>query len=517
MAPEPVPRRELEESAADTPEAGGDEHAESVPVNMGTAVAAGFGWKTLTTIVSEATRIVVVVVLARLLRPHDYGVAGEAFIFAGFATLFSDLALGGALVQRRAVDEEDRSTVFWASLAFSFVVTGITVALAGFVADFFGSREVRVLLIALAFSFPLTALSTTQVALLTRQLAYRSLEVRQMAGVLAGAITAIVLAVAGFGPWAIIGNSLAGSATSTFLLWRFSSWRPSAVFSRGRLRQLGGFGIRLFGIRLLNYVNLNSDNTLIGRFAGASALGVYSLSYNIMFTPLVRIANPIGGVVYPALARMQDDLPRMREAWLRSKRGSAALLAPAFLLMAVTAPDLIRVVVGERWHAAVPVVQLLAISGVAHSLVTLNWTVLQATGRVGLEFRLDLLVTVGIVGAFAIGVHWGAVGVAASYAIVKWPVVLIDTWVTTRAMGFSLLEALSRGGSTLPLALLAAAAAYGVRSGLVSAGTPAAVRLLLAGGVGALLYLVLLRVRAPDLLDEARALFARRRPTQAFA
>jgi polysaccharide transporter, PST family len=478
--------------------------------SMAGAVITGFGWKTVTVVVSEGTRVAVAIVLARLLTPHDYGVAGEAFVFSGLVSLFSDLALGGALVQRREITEEDRSTVFWASLAISSVITAGTIALSGVIARFFGAPEVRGLLITLSFSFPLTALSTTQVATLTRRLAYRSLEIREISGVLTGGVVALVLAVLGAGPYAIVGNSLAASAASTFLLWRLSSWRPRFIFSRTHLSRLGGFGLRLFGTRLLNYVNLNADNALIGRFAGASALGVYSIAYNIMFTPIVRIASPIGAVVYPALARMQDDVPRMRTAWLRSKRLSGSLLAPVFLIFAATAPDLIRTLVGSKWDAAVPVVQLLAVAGVAHSLVTLNWTVLQATGRVGLELRLDALVTVATVGAFAIGVRWGAVGVAASYAIVKWPGMLLHTYVTTRTMRFGFVETLLAGGSTLPLSVAAAASAYGVRIALVHAGVPAAGRLFIAGGLGAVLYLGLVYVAAPELVAEVRSILARR-------
>jgi O-antigen/teichoic acid export membrane protein len=480
--------------------------------SMAGAVLTGFGWKIVTIGVSELTRVAVAIVLARLLTPGDYGVAGMAFVFAGLATLFSDLALGGALVQRRDISEEDRSTVFWASLAFSLVVMAVSIALSPFVADFFGHHEVEKLVIALSFSFPLAALTTTQVALLTRRLSYRSLEIREILGILCGAVTALALAVAGFGPWAIVANSLVASAVSTLLLWHLSPWRPRRVFSFQHLSSLSGFGLRLFGIRLLNYANLNADNALIGRFAGAAALGTYSLAYNVMFTPMVRIANPISGVVYPALARMQDDLPRMRTAWLRSKRLSASLLAPAFLLILVTAPDLVHVLFGEKWRGAVPVIELLALAGVAHSLVTLNWTVLQGTGRIKVALRLDFLTTALVVGAFAFGVRWGAVGVAASYAAIKWPLVLIDTYVTTRALAFRFRDALLAGGAILPLAVLAAAGAWAARIGLTDAGAPPALRLVLGVALFVLLYGLLLVLAAPALVAEARDVLGQRAP-----
>jgi O-antigen/teichoic acid export membrane protein len=488
------------------------ERAVEVTGSMASAVLTGFGWKVATIGISEVTRVAVAVVLARLLTPADYGVAGMAFVFSGLAVLFSDLALGGALVQRRDISEEDRSTVFWASLAFSLVVMAGVIALSPLVADFFGRHEVEKLVIGLSFSIPLAALSTTQVAVLTRRLSYRSLEIRHIIGILCGAVAALTLAAAGFGPWAIIANTLVFSAASTLLLWRLSSWRPRLVFSFTHLSHLSGFGLRLFGIRLLNYANLNADNTLIGRFSGASALGTYSLAYNVMFTPMVRIAAPISSVVYPALARMQDDLPRMRNAWLRSKQLSASLLAPAFLIILVTAPDLVRVLFGAKWLGAVPVIELLAVAGVAHSLVTLNWTVLQGTGHIKVALRLGILVTALTVGSFAFGVRWGAVGVAASYAAIKWPLVLVDTYVTTRTVRFSFREALLAGGSILPLAVLAAAGAWGARVGLAAAGAPPALRLVLVVAAAIALYALLLLVAEPTLIAEARDVLGRRVP-----
>jgi len=486
--------------------------AEGGSESMAPAVLSGLGWKIVTVIVSDLTRVLVAIVLARLLTRTDYGLAGMAFVFSGLASLFSDLALGGALVQRRDITDEDSSTVFWASLVFSFLIAGGCIALAPFVAAFFGQHEVEKLVIVLSASIPLSALTTTQVSLLLRRLAYRALEIRQMAGVVAGGVTALALGAAGFGPWAIVANSLTASAVSTILVWRFSSWRPQLVFSFARLRDLSGFGLRLFGIRLMNYANLNADNLLIGRFAGASALGVYSLSFNVMYTPLLRIANPIWGVVYPALARMQDDLPRMRRAWLRSKRLSGSLLAPAFLLILVSAPDAVHVLFGGKWHAAVPVIELLAVAGVAHSLVTLNWTVLYATGRMRVALRLGMLVSALTVGSFVVGVRWGAVGVAASYAAIKLPLVLIDTYVTTRAVGFGFRPALLAGGSILPLAGAAAAAGWAVRLVLVHAGAPAALRLVLVVALICILYGALLVLAAPGYVADARAVLAARLP-----
>ena len=483
----------------------------AAPSGVTAAVVTGFTWKTITAVVSEGTRVLLVIVLARLLAPSDYGLAGMAFVVAGFVGLFTDLALGGALVQRASVTEEDVSTVFWFSVAVSLLMFVVTAALSPFAASFFHEPQVAPLIVVLALSFPLAALSTTQVALLTRRLAYRSLEIREIAGVLAGAVVGLTFALVGFGAYAIVGNTVAAAAMSTLLLWRFSGWRPSLRFSRPSLMKLGGFGIKLFGIRLLTYGNRNADNMLIGKFAGATALGVYSVAYNVMFTPVNRISMPLWGVVYPALVRMQDDLPRMRAAWLRSKRLSNALHSPVFFTILVVAPDLVAVIFGPKWSAAVPVVQLLCIAGLAHSVQNLNAAVVQARGNVGLVLRLQVFASIVTLAAFALGVHWGATGVAALYAVARWIIVPVDTWFTTRAVGFSFSEALFAGGSLLPVAAAAAGVAYLCRVGLVDAGVAPIFRLVAVGGVSLLLYGALVFVIAPGLVRDLREILQRRR------
>ena len=475
------------------------------------AVATGLKWKVITMTISEGTRFGVVLVLARLLTPRDYGVAAMAMVFAGLITLFTDVGLGAALVQRRTITEQDRSTVFWMSMAIAAVIVVFTVAVAGEVARFFGQPQVRSLVIVLSLSFPLAALSQTQTALLNRKLAYRSLEIRQIVGVLVGAATALIVAISGGGAWAIVANSLASTAAATALLWRFSSWRPSLTFSFESLRTMGAFGLKLTGTRVLNYANLNADNTLVGRFLGATSLGIYGISYNIMFTPLSRINLPIYAVVAPALARLQHDPERLKAAWLRSKRLTATLLNPAFFAILVVAPDLVRVVLPAKWLPAVPVIRLLCLAGLGHSLIALNSTILQARGHAGTVLRISIFTSIVTLGAFASGLPWGILGVAGFFAAAKWLLVLPDTWITTRRAQMPLWSALWASGAMLPFGLAAAAAGYGVQQLLLHAGAPAIVRLLAAGAAVFVVYAGLIYAFVPSFVGEVRGALSRRR------
>ena len=164
--------------------------------SIGSRVLRGIAWKASSQVILQITRMVVALLLARLLTPHDWGLAGMVILFAGFTIVFTDNALGTALIQRRDVREEDKSTVFWFSAAVGLALAVAGVLVAAPLANFYDEPDVRWLFIAFSVGFIVNALGTTQMALLVREMQFRRLELRQMAATIVGAITAISIALA---------------------------------------------------------------------------------------------------------------------------------------------------------------------------------------------------------------------------------------------------------------------------------------------------------------------------------
>jgi O-antigen/teichoic acid export membrane protein len=473
-------------------------------------VVSGVGWKIATVAVVQVTRIVVGVILARLLVPRDFGLASMALLFVGVASVFTDLSFGQALIARRTITENDRSTAFWTTLAAGALCCGGAVAAAPLVADFFSTPAVRPLFAVTSILFLITSFSSTQIALLTRELRFRSLQLREMAGTVLGGVVGVVLAFAGLGAWAIVVQALTAEAVSLVLVWRFSSWRPSATWSAESFRRLGGFAGKTSGARVLGYVNLNADNFLIARFLGATPLGVYSVAYNVMFAPLARLAAPIQQVLFPAFARIAADRPRAGGAWLRGSRIVAAITVPAFVGLAVVAPDFVPVVLGHRWHKAIPVLQLLCIAGLAQTLQTLNHSMLQALDRAGALLAFMIFSATLTVSAFAIGLHWGVVGVAAGFAVARTTVLPVFTTIVSRAAEIGVLAFVGAVRPVLEVSAAMGALTLGLRLGLEHAGAPAGLRLAAVVAFGAAAYLPLLAWRETDLVREVWALIRRR-------
>jgi O-antigen/teichoic acid export membrane protein len=476
---------------------------------MRSRVMRGIGWKVVSQVVQQGSRVAVAIVLARLLTPHDYGIAGMVLVFSSLIIVFSDLSLGSALVQRRHLSEADRSTVFWTAAAAGLAFTLVGIAVAGPLASFYGQPEVKGLFIALSLGFFVQALATTQIALLTREMNFRNLELRQMAAALAGGAVGIAAALKGMGAWAIILQQLTVTCVSTVLLWQFTGWRPRFTYSLQSLRGLGGFSANVFGTRVLFYVNRNADNLLIGKFLGPSALGAYAVSYNVMLVPFDRIAGPIQEVLYPAFSKMQDDFERIGAAWLRVNRLVGAISIPALAGLVVVAPDFIPTVLGDKWEPAVPVIQILAWVGLLQSLQRLNSSILMARDRTGTLLGYAVVVVVTTLGAFVIGLHWGIVGVSAAFAITSTVVEPYYTWLTGRAIGLSLktflrnLSGIAQATAGMVVVVLA------VRLVAEHAGVGQVERLLAAIAAGCVTYPLLCVWRAPEVIGEIRALRSR--------
>ena len=255
----------------------GEEDIEPRAEGFSGTVVTGVKWKMLTVLVSEGTRVIVSLVLARLLMPSEYGVAGMALVATSFLVLFSDPALGTALVQRLHLTDVDRSTIFWATIVIGVIATVGAILMSGLVADIFGDPDVKPLFAVASVSLFLNSAAVTQ-ALMSRALRFRSLQIREIGATVCGATVALIVAFSGYGAWAIVANWVTFSATSTVLVWLLAKWRPTFEFSMRSLRDLGGFGLKVFGARILSWANGSMDNVLVGRYLGAGSLGAYSLA-----------------------------------------------------------------------------------------------------------------------------------------------------------------------------------------------------------------------------------------------
>jgi O-antigen/teichoic acid export membrane protein len=229
-----------------------------------------------------------------------------------------------------------------------------------------------------------------------------------------------------------------------------------------------------------------------------------------MLAPIERIAGPVQDVLFPAFSRMQDDVRAVAELWLRANRMIAAFSVPALLGFALVAPEFVSVVLGTKWNAAVPVIQILACVGVLQSVQRLNSSVLQARDRTGTLFRFSIVAAVANVIAFAVGLRWGIVGVAACYAVSNALLQPLYMHLAARTVGLSLLSSVRNLAGVGQAAALMAGVVLSARLILSDAGIASPVRLTVLVVAGGAAYVLACAWRAPGVVADLKALRVKR-------
>ena len=471
---------------------------------IGAGIRAGVAWKAVSQLTVQLSRIVVVLVLARMLSLHDWGLAAEVLVFSGFVVVFTDNAFGTALIQRRVLQKGDRSTVFWLSAGIGLALTLVGIGLSGPLAAYYDEPRVQPLFAAVSVGFLISALGTTQMALLARDMRWRRLELRQIAATLVGSVAGITIALKGYGPWAIVGQQLVEATMSTVLLWCLSPWRPSLRFSGASLSKLGSFAGYVFGENLLYQAGRNLGILVMGGVLKAPAVGAFALATNVILVPFTRFAAPLQQVFFPAFSRMNGDRERIADVWIRASRLIAMFAMPALVGLAIVAPEFVDVVFGHEKAAIVPLIQILAWVGIVQSIQTLDGEVLLALNRARTLFRFTAFWFVCTIAAFAIGLPWGVKGVAVCYAIAATLVEPVRAYITTRALGIPLIRFVGALSGVAQATAIMAVVLVPVRAALASVDMPAAAQLAVLVVLGTGAFAAGCRLRAPDVMRELK-------------
>ncbi len=474
---------------------------------LGQHVRTGLAWKAATQITGQITRTVMTIVLAHLLAPSAFGLAGMVLLFIGLIQLLADVGFSASLVQLPTLTEEDRSTAFWMGLGVAIVLFGASVALAPAVAVFYHAPRLRWMFVAVATGFITTALSTTQASLLWRRMDFRALEIRAMLSTLAAAAVGIGAAAAGLGTWSLILQANALSVTSMVAVWLLSPWKPRFVFSRQSLGRIAGFSSNVLFARFLDYGDRNADNLLIGRFLGSTALGIYSIGYSVIIIPFSRLADPIRSLITPALAALQGDVDAMRALWLRGVRAVASIVFPLMAGVIVVCPDFVEVVLGSRWKPATSIIQILAWVGLIQTVSFLTGAIYQSCNRSGLLLKVNAVAFALDLASFSVGLHWGIRGVAIAYALMNTVVLTpLRLVVVNRLLGYRLRSFASELRGVTEATVLMAASVLVVRELLEMHGIGAVGRLPICVVSGVVVYALVCRWREPRVLYELKRL-----------
>ena len=377
-------------------------------------------------------RMASIAVLARLLTPEEFGLVAMVTVVTEFILMFKDMGLSTATIQRAEVNHAQISTLFWVNTAIGFVLSVLTAALAPVITWFYGDPRLTAVTVALATGLVLGGLTIQHEALLKRKMRFGALAVIDVISMATGVATGIVLALLKAGYWSLVFMQLSTSATYAIWIWIVSGWRPGQPRLHSGIRPMLNFGWNIVGFRLVNYFARYTDTILLGRFRGAAVLGLYNRAHSIMMLPLSNITWPITTVAMPALSRIQDDQRRYASYYTKAIQFLSFICMPLIVILAVCSKSVINIMLGSQWTGASRIFQILAITAFIQPVSSTTGLVLLSLGRSGRLLKFGIFNSLFIVLSFVVGVRWGAIGVAAAYAVANYVILFPSLWYCFR-------------------------------------------------------------------------------------
>lgn len=369
---------------------------------------AALGWSTIDVAGRQGIQFVVMLILARLLSPAEFGILGMLSLFIALGGSIVDSGFGSALIQRKEITEADKSSVFFFNAAMGALMALTISSAAPWIASFYREPILLPLTRLMALNLFIGSLGVVQVALMTRNLDFKTpFKAGLVAMIVSGAL-AVWMAWKGYGVWSLAAQSVVFTTVSTGLIWVFCFWKPRLQFSIGSLRSLFGFGSGMLASGLLNTFFDRIQLAVIGKAFSAAALGFYTRAFSTQQFPVSLLSAVINRVTFPVFSQLSHNPDSLRPAVRRAQVSMMVPTLPMMFGLAVVARPLVLVLFGAKWLPCVPYLMVLSIAGVLYPLHVMNLDVVKAAGRSDLFLRLEivkkLLIGIGILATFRISV-----------------------------------------------------------------------------------------------------------------
>lgn len=367
----------------------------------------GLIWSFVDNIASLGISFIIGIILARLLRPNDFGLIGMISIFIAISQSFIDSGFRQSLIRKQNCTPIDYSTVFYFSVVVGIFFYFLLFVCAKWISVFFQEPILKDLIRVLGLGLVINSFTIIQSTLLTKDIDFKlQAKISVIASVISGTIS-IYLAYRGWGVWSLVVLTLVKYTINLLLLSYWCKWKPIWCFSIKSLKELFSFGSKLLVSGLIDTIYRNVYYIVIGKYFTAVELGYYTRADQFQSLPSSNIQTIIGRVSYPVLLTIQNDIPRLREAYKKIIRSTMLITFVLMLGMAAIARPMIYTLIGEKWEPCVIYLQMLCMVGMFYPLHAINLNMLEVQGRSDLFLHLEIIKKILAVPIVIIGIVWG--------------------------------------------------------------------------------------------------------------
>lgn len=403
-------------------------------------VISNFIWRFAERCGAQGVSFVVSIVLARLLAPEAYGTIALITVFTTILNVFVDSGLANALIQKKAADDVDFSTVFYFNIFICLILYAGVFFSAPAIASFYNDSELVPVIRVLSLTLIISGIKNVQQAYVSRTLQFKRFFFATLGGTIGAAIVGISMAYLGFGVWALVAQQIFNELVGTIVLWITVRWRPRAFFSFSHLKGLLSFGWKLLVSSLLDTVYNNLRNLIIGKMYSSADLAYYNQGDKFPKIIVTNINTSIDSVLLPTMSNVQEDHISVKRMTRRSIKTSTYIMAPLMMGLAFCAEPIVRLILTDKWLPCVPFLQIFCITYMFYPIHTANLNAIKAMGRSDLFLKLEIAKkAIGMI--LLLSTMWfGVMAMAYSLLVSTVTSMIINSWPNRKLLNYSFKE-----------------------------------------------------------------------------
>lgn len=404
-------------------------------------VASNWLWRFLERCSAQIVTFVVGIVLARLLGPETYETIAIVTVITSILEVFVNSGFGNALIQKKNPDDLDFSTAFFFNIGLCIVLYSLLFVFAPLIANFYNKPELMQVIWVDGLIIIISGVKNIQHAYVSKKMIFRKFFFSTLFGTLFSGVVGIVLALNGFGVWALVAQGLLNPFIDTIVLWVTVKWRPKKMFSWKRLKILYSFGWKLLVSGLLDTITQKSSSFIISKQSSDDPnLSFYQKGESFPSLLTGSINASIDSVLLPTLSSQQDKKDKIKAMTRRAIKTSSFFIMPMMAGLAVCAKQVVYILLGEAWLPCVPFLQIFCLVYAFYPIHTSNLNAIKAVGKSDIFLILEIIKDSVSIALVLICARFGAMAVA--YAVLAGSVFsqFVNAWPNRKLINYGYLS-----------------------------------------------------------------------------
>jgi len=388
----------------------------------------GIVWSSFERLSVQGIQFFIMIIMARLLLPSDYGLIGMLAIFIAISQSFIDSGFSNALIRKYDRTEIDFSTVFYFNVIVGLFFYLLLFFASPAIARFYNAPSLEMVTKVVSVNLFINSLTVVPRAKFTIDVDFKSQAKASVFSVIFSGALGIWMAYNGYGVWALVIQSVVNGLINMVLLWYYSRWIPAWVFSWSSFNEMFSFGSKLLLSGLLDTIYKNIYTIVIGKKFSAQDLGYFTRADQFAQFPSSNVTGIVGRVTFPILSSIQQDEPRLKSVYRKYLRMSAFIVFPLMIGLAALAHPLILVLLTPKWEGVVLLLQIMCFASMWYPIHAINLNLLQVMGRSDLFLRLEIIKKIiGVVILF-ITIPMGIVAMCIGMIVSSFFALIVNTY-----------------------------------------------------------------------------------------